>query len=434
MKHAKPSRLLSALLLSSVLLGGAAYAQPDPEDLAGQPEALQALLARTLEQDPQLLVARALKVASNERRLQARSRFAPNLNAEASFGRSKDTLYNVPVDGETDQSSVGVSWNLFNAGADTAELRGATRELAAAHEDVRRAREEIGERVAYAYAELLRQQALLPASRQRMDEASRLVALVGRATEAGKLAPSDENQARAAMLDAEVSHGQLLADLRASRDRLAILTGVTLRPPQAVQLPASYFLADAPAGDAGVEAAARLRAQAAEARVLPWVSTISPRVDLSYNRLLNNETRPVSEPQSVEGWQIVARWDLPLGGENQARRAEAIARAAAAQAEADRVERTQLSELATLPPRMAHSRTAMGQLDEQIKQYDALVRAGAMQYQAGKRSLLQLVQLLDSRYVAQQRRAEENFKLVTAQLRYLALRGDFLPALGLTPD
>ena len=150
MKHAKPSRLLRALLLSSVLLGGAAYAQPDPEDLAGQPEALQALLARTLEQDPQLLVARALKVASNERRLQARSRFAPNLNAEASFGRSKDTLYNVPVDGETDQSSVGVSWNLFNAGADTAELRGATRELAAAHEDVRRAREEIGERVAYA--------------------------------------------------------------------------------------------------------------------------------------------------------------------------------------------------------------------------------------------------------------------------------------------
>ena len=62
--------------------------------------------------------------------------------------------------------------------------------------------------------------------------------------------------------------------------------------------------------------------------------------------------------------------------------------------------------------------------------YDQLVRAAELQYQAGKRSLLQLVQLLDSRYLAQQRRAEERYKLLAAQLRFLALRGDFLPAMG----
>lgn len=405
-------------------------AVPYAEALAGAPETLQSLLARTMEQDPQLLVARALEAASGERRVQARSRLAPVLNAQALQGRAKETLFGAPVDGRTDESSVGLRWNLFNGGADMAELRGTTHDMAAARADVRRAQEEIGERVANAYAELLRHEELLPASRQRVGEAQRLVELVKRSTELGKLAPSDANQAQAALLDAQVAHGQLLADLRSGRDRLAILTSVTLRPLVPVELSDAHFMPDAPAGESGLLAAARTRAQAASARVLPWASTIAPRIDLDYTRELHNSSRPITDAKQEQGWLVSARWDLPLGGENQARRAEAMARAEAAKAEADRVERSLQSELATLPPRMANSRSAVSQLDEQVAQYDQLVRAAELQYQAGKRSLLQLVQLIDSRYLAQQRRAEERYKLLAAQLRFLALRGDFLPAMG----
>lgn len=409
-------------------------AMPYAEALAGTPETLQSLLARTMEQDPQLLVARALEAASSERRVQARSRLAPVLNAQALQGRAKETLFGQPVDGRTDESSVGVRWNLFNGGADVAELRGSTHDMAAARADVRRAQEEIGERVANAYAELLRHEELLPASRQRVNEAQRLVELVKRSTELGKLAPSDANQAQAALLDAQVAHGQLLADLRSGRDRLAILTGVTLRPLVPVELSDALLAPDASGGESGLLAAARMRAQAANARVLPWASTIAPRIDLDYTRELRNKSQPITDAKQEQGWLVSARWDLPLGGENQARRAEAVARAEAAKAEANRVERTLQSELATLPPRMANSRSAVNQLDEQIEQYNQLVRAGDLQYQAGKRSLLQLVQLLDSRYVAQQRRADERYKLLAAQLRLLALRGDFLPAFGLASN
>ncbi|MBS0343028.1 MAG: TolC family protein, partial [Proteobacteria bacterium] len=340
-------------------------AASDPLRLAGAPESLQSLLARTMEQDPQLLVARALEAASGERRAQARSRLAPVLNAQALQGHARETLFGEPVDGRTDEASMGVRWNLFNGGADVAELRGSTHDVAAAREDVRRAREEIGERVADAYAQLLRYEELLPASRRRIDEAQRLVAMVGRATELGKLAPSDANQARAALLDAQVAHGQLLADLRSGRDRLAILTGVALRPPVPVELPRALLAPDAPSGESGLLAAARIRAQAASARVLPWTSTIAPRIDLDYSQQLHNNSRPVTDAKQEHGWLISARWDLPLGGENQARRAENIARAEAAKAEADRVERTLQSELATLPPRMESSRSAIEQLDEQ---------------------------------------------------------------------
>src|SRR5690349_23513206 len=87
-------------------------AMPSAERLAGAPETLQSLLARTMEQDPQLLVARALEAASGERRAQARSRLAPVLNAQALQGRAKETLFGAPVDGRTDESSVGLRWNL----------------------------------------------------------------------------------------------------------------------------------------------------------------------------------------------------------------------------------------------------------------------------------------------------------------------------------
>ncbi|WP_213956074.1 MULTISPECIES: TolC family protein [unclassified Variovorax] len=448
----RPSRLSAAVLLAccmlaasstviaqqrtvaagDVLPGGVRASQGLPAP-SGPAESLQELLARALEQDPQLQVSSALLGVTEERRAQARSRLGPVLSVQGSRGRSDDRNFGRVVQGTTDQSNVALRWNVFNSGNDLVEFKGSTQDVAAAQQDVRRAREEIGERIADAYAEILRHEELLPFSHERMKEARRLLAQVQRSNELGKLADVDARQAQAAYLDAEVAQGQLLADLRSARDRMIIITGSELNPTKPVKLPAQLLANDAPTGSAGVVAAAELRADAAQQRVLPWLSSFSPRVDVEYNKLLSNNTVPASDPTQLRGWQVTARWDLPLGGENQARRAEGVLRATAAKAEADRVLRTVQAELATLPPRIAHSEEAIAQLDLQIAQYDELVRAGDIQFQAGRRSLTQLVQLLDSRFVAQQRRAEERLKLLTSRFRYLALRGDFLAAMDLAP-
>jgi outer membrane protein TolC len=424
--------LLAPMLAATI---GFAQASIDPAMPTGPAQSLQELLARTLEQDPQLLVSKALAGVGEQRRAQALSRLAPVLGAQATYGKSQDTVFGVPVDGSTERSAASLRWNLFNAGIDLAEIKGSTQDLAAARQDVRRAREEISERIAQAYAELRRHEELLPFSQARMREAKRLVDQVARANELGKLADADARQATAVYLDAQVAHGQLLADLRSAQERMSILTDAPLRPTQPVHLPASYLAGDPQAtGAAGIVAAAQLRADAAQQRVLPWLSTVAPRVDLEYNHQFNNHTIPTTDPQQLRGWQVTARWDLPLGGENQARRAEGVLRAEAAKAEAERVARTVQAELATLPPRMIQGEEAIHQLNDQIAQYDELVRTGELQFQAGRKSLVQLVQLLDSRFVAQQRRAEERYKLLTACMRYLALRGDFLPAMGLATE
>ncbi|MDM0111539.1 TolC family protein [Variovorax sp. J22R133] len=450
-QHFPPGRLSGSLFLACLLGASlpafaeraappvvslpAAVSSTHPSEVLvprGAPESLQDLLTRTLEQDPQLQVSNALLGVSEERRVQARSRLAPVLNVQGSYGKSRESVLGRTVDGKTDQSSASLRWNLFNAGNDVAEFNGSTQDVAAAQQDVRRAREEIGERIASAYAELLRHEELIPHSLERMREAKRLVDQVKRANELGKLADVDASQAQAALLDAQVAHGQLMADMRAAQSRMVILTGDDLRPTKPVKLPVSYLISPA-SGASGLVAAAQLRADAADERVLPWLSSIAPRIDFQYDKQLSNRTSPGSDPTQLSGWQVVARWDLPLGGENQARRAEGVKRAEAAQAEADRVLRTVQAELATLPPRMAQSERAIEQLDSQVIQYNDLVRAGDLQFQAGRRSLTQLVQVLESRYVAQQRRADEGQRLLMSRLRYLILRGDFLAAMGLTP-
>ena len=122
-----------------------------------------------------------------------------------------------------------------------------------------------------------------------------------------------------------------------------------------------------------------------------------------------------------------------MGGELQARQAEGLRRAEAAEAEAERVLQQVQAELATLGPRMAQSQRAMALLERQVAQYDALVRAGELQFEAGRRSIAQLMQLHDSRFNAEQRRNEQTHRLLTARLRQLTLLGELLPALGLNP-
>lgn len=396
-------------------------------------ETLSAMVARVLAQDPAVRVQGHLLQATDERRRQAGSRMWPTVGVSSTRGSAnvtEESLFGsaLPFDRRTDRTEATIRWNLYNYGNDAAEMRGAARDLAAATEEVRRAREETAERIAEAYAELLRVQQVVPRSAQRLAAVRRLVQQVGRQNEAGKVSDADLQQAQASMLDAEVAHEQLLADLASARERLAAVTGSELREAVPVTLPAPA--AGVEPGN-GLVAAARERAQAARERVRPLASLVAPKVDLEYRQRLSDHTTPASTTTERFGWTLSARWDIPVGGESVARRAEGERRAEAAAAEAERVLRAAQAELVTLPPRIAQAQQAIAQTERQIEQYSALVRAGELQFEAGRRTLPQLVQLHDSRFAAEQRRIEQSHRLLQARLRQLALTGALLPALNL---
>lgn len=403
----------------------AAATAPDPAT------SLPALLERVLARDPQVQVAQALLLATEQRQIQARSRLGPTIGVSSTQGRGDELEFSRSFTRSTNRAQANLNWNLYNRGDDTAELAGVTRDLAAAQHDLRRAREEVAEKVANAYAELLRVEQLLPHSKSRLTSVTALSAQVLRQNELGKLSDADAQLAQAVLLDAEIAHEQLQVDHEAARRRLAVLTREPIRSVLPVVLPQGPSPDDLAAPRPGMVAAANERAAAARERARPLSSLLGPRVDFEYIHQLWDHTNPASTSQRKSGWQVVARWDFPVGGELQARLAEQEQRARAAQAESERVLLGIHTDLDEIAPRIDNLRRAVGQLDGQIVRYDQLVRAGELQFEAGRRSLSQLAQLHESRFNAQQRRAELANRLTLAQLRQLTLTGGLLAAFDL---
>ena len=406
---------------------------PLPPAPPGPAESLPALLARVLASDPQVRVAQSLLLATDQRRLQARSRLGPTLALSASQGAGQETEFGRPVDRTTSRAEATLRWNLYNGGNDLAELRGATREVTAAGHDVRRAREDTSERLTEVYVDLLRLQTLLPHAAQRLAAVQRLVDQVRQQNQAGKASDADSAQAAASLLDAEIVHEQLLADHDSARQKLVGLVGGEVRAVLPVDLPplAAPAATGPLPGANGLVAAAQWRAEAARDRVRPVGSLLAPRIDLELRRQLSDNTLPALSTQQQQVWLLSARWEFALLGETAARRSEVQRRAEAAEAEADRVARGAHAEMQSLGPRIANAERAVAQLDQQIVQFNTLVRAGEVQFEAGRRTLAQLITLRESRFNAEQRRVEQAHRLLGARLRLLALTGQLLPAMGL---
>lgn len=444
-----PLRLVVAAVLAAAFLPYAsqAIAQAAPATLAAastpatapQAESLQALLARNLSLEPQVRVARWLQEVAAQRRVQARSRMWPSIGVSINRGQASETEFNRSLSRRTERAEAQLRWNLYNLGNDAAELRAALIDERAASYEVRRAQEEAVERIGNAYLELLRLESVLPYAAERLLAVQRLVQLVRQQQESGKLSDADQQQAEASLIDAEIVFQELVADQSGARRRLAVLVGAPAgeetRPLIPLSLPSAVNTESTPEqlliSGPGLLLAAQERARAARERVRPLASLFAPRVELEVRKQLSNRTQPQLTTEQQHGWLLTARWELPLGGELQARLAEAERRAEATEAEAFRLASGVGSELTALGPRIAELENTVDRLDRQIEQYNRLVRAGEVQFEAGRRSLSQLIQLRDSRFATQQRRAEQASRLQNTRLRQLALTGNLLPAFGL---
>jgi outer membrane protein TolC len=414
-----------------------------PLPLQGRAEGLPGLLQRVLPYDPQVRLAKLQLEVATERRTQARSRLGPNLGVGVTYGRAAEQEFGTPVDRRTDRSEATLRWNLYNYGNDAAEWRAAATDESAAAQDLRRAQEEVAQRIAEVYLDVLRLQELLVVSGQRIAEVQRLLQQTRRQNELGKLSDADILQAESSALDAQISHQSVAADLDAARLKLSSFAGAQspaeLGPvePFAIRKVAPANGAIESGNTTGALQAAQQRALAARERVRPSESLLAPRIDLELRKQLSNRTAPRNSTEQQQLWQLTARWDFPLGGELQSRRTETERRAEIAETEALRIARNVSAERSVVTVQLLNAEQAIEQLDKQITQYNGLIRAGDLQYDAGRRSLTQLIQLRESRFNVEQRKSEQLGRLRRAQLSELALSGDLLSTLGvidLTPS
>ncbi|MBI3229611.1 MAG: TolC family protein, partial [Burkholderiales bacterium] len=301
----------------------------------------------------------------------------------------------------------------------------------AAESELRRAKEEVTERLAEAYSDLLRIARTRASAAARLAQVVQLVTQVARQTEAGKLSELDLQQAQNAELDAELTSNTLESEYQSTLVRLRLLAGGELSE-DLVEFSLDHTSPRDTTRNAALQVA-QARATAAQLRVRTLAATLAPKIDLNVRQLLNNHTTPPQTTVQQRGWSIGVSWDMPLGGENFARRDESISRSAQAQSDVERAELAARAEFESLTPRIANLRHAVSNLTTQESKMAQLVRASNIQFEAGRRNLQQIIQSWDSYFNLQQRLHEQRHKLFLAQMRQLSLAGQLLESVGLAP-
>lgn len=427
-----------ALAIALLLPAGLAMSQ-DPPPAAGPVTAplrvidsLPAAIARAIEVDPQVRSAKALAAASQARVSQARSRWYPTATVQANTGRSQDLEGNNKVGRRTSQIDTGMRWNVYNGGNDSREVEAAEKELAATQEDLRRTRQEVAERVVESYMELSRQDRLHRLAVDSRDQVVRLTERVEEQLRQGKASEADRLQAMTSLLNAEAAINDARNSRAAEQNKLEVLLGqpVSRITPYAPP-PLVSDVADSEAVFANPTVrAAQARAAAARARVGTVAEAVMPKVDLTTRKTLSNNTSPAYSSTPQNSWSLGVAWEMPLGGEPLHRQEDASQRAIAAEEDANRIAQLIRAELMSLPSRAGGSQEQIRMLNEQIGHSQRLIRAAMAQYEAGRRSVQQLIQTREVQHDLDQRLLNERHRLAMIQLRRLSLRGELISTMA----
>lgn len=442
------STLCAAMFAAFAVASAPAFAA-DPGASAGGPGATSAaqltspfphVLSLVLSQDPQVRSAReALNVSAAELR-QARSRLFPSAGVTTNVGRSDQTSLGQGYQQRNNRTEAFLRWNLFSGFNDANQISASDHERLAAVADLQRALDDACQRTLEAYFDWLRLQQQLDRAEQRVLEVTTLADRMQRQFAGGKVSEGDAQLAASALIDAQFARDTLLAERAIARAKVETLAGAPLGLPEPWGLPAvsSLDARDLALDEAVAQArlgngqwrAAQERAEAARIRIGRVAPDYLPKLDLDLRRSLNDRSNPPISPTTNHAWAVQLSYQIPLGGEIGARRDELSARSRIALAEIDRAEQAVRTELATARHRSAQAQASLESVALQVRYLQDVVRTSEMQFEAGRRSLLQLIQLRDQRFNAEQRSADNAYRMLTAQSQWLATSGALAIALG----
>ncbi len=426
------------LVLGLMVSGTTVFAANAEATTSPFPEVLALVMAR----DPQVRSAREALNVLIAQAGQAQSRLFPRIGLSTNYGRSQEVSQGALFNRATNRSEAYLRWNLFNGLSDRTQIDAADHERLGAIADLQRALDDACQRSIEAYFDWLRLARQSERSALRVEQVSMLAARVQQQWAGGKVTEGDAQLAASSLIDAQFAHETIVADREAARAKIETLAGARLGQPTPWALPADAAVAagfELPLDDALAQArqgngqwrAAEERAEAARLRVGAVPADYLPKLDLDLRRRLADHTAPALDPSQRGSWTLQLTYEIPLGGEIGYKRDELRARAQATLADADRVGQSVRSDLAATRFRAQQARAALEPLKRQTGYLQDVVRTSELQYDAGRRSLLQLIQLRDQRFTAEQRSADNDYRLLSAQSQWLALSGTLAQALGI---
>ena len=370
-------------------------------------ESLSAAVQQVIDSHPNVRSSAALLEATAERVQQAKSNFYPSVGLQAASNEAQDRQLGARLNRSTRNADAFLRWNLFRGLADYHSVRMAKRDNEAASEDLADAHERVALQVAASYLDVLRLRRRLMVAEAYVEQTERLVADVRKLVAAGKTPPSDIDQVDVGLIEGQWEVAQLRGELAGAEQGFRLLTGSL---PGELSEPGLGATMDAVSQDDMLTQvlvtnprirASQARAAARTEEVGVAGGALFPRLDIELRKRLLSDIKPDPVIESRESGQVSLNYEMPLGGGSFSAKREAQARMSAAFADMDQAILETQTSSTQLWNVWSEARQISTTLARRAESSNKVVTAYDQQFNAGRRSLQDLIAIRD-----EQRRAQ----------------------------
>lgn len=397
--------------------------------------------------NPEMVQAMNNKAAVAQQLEQARAGRRPTIDlfAGAGYEKTEDrfTRTGPGSDSETlfrRRVSLTVNQMLFDGFETQSEIDRQKAGSLVAHYQAMDTAEQIGLNIVQAYYNVVTQRKILEIARQNVSVHLDIFNQVRQSARAGRLSQTDIEQIKARLAAAKTSETSVREQLERSESDFKRLTGIfpqKLSPP--VQPVAIKDLDVATNVEIALEDNPALKAvnkavDARQARLKSAQAPFYPQIDLRLNARRADDVSGLDAREDSLSALIVMTWDLYSGGADTARSEEFLYRFEAAKDRfADRVREIEDLTRQSIS-RMISARAREDQFTAQARANERLVDAYMDQFQLGRRSLLDVLDVQSEYFVSSRNAVLAKSRQELAAFQILALQGRLLKTLGVAYD
>ncbi len=401
-------------------------------------ETLDTVVQQVIDSHPSVRSSAALLDAAAERVRQAKSNYYPSIGMQAAANEAHDSQLGTRLDRSSRNADAFLRWNLFRGLSDYHGVRMAKRDRDAADEDLADAHEHIALQVAASYLDVLRLRRRLAVADAYVSRTESLVEDVSKMVAAGKAAPSDVDQVNVGHIEAQWEVAQLRGELGGAEQGYLLLIGA---PPGELSDPGNETAMASISQDDMLEQvlatnpkvlAAQARAAARSEEVGVAGGALMPRVDLEFRKRLLSDIKPDPVVESRDSAQVSLNYEMPLGGGTFSQKREAAAHMAAALADLDQARLDAQTSSTQLWNVWSEARHIASSLERRAQASDKVVAAYDQQFNAGRRSLQDLIAIRDQHRRAQADVIDNNHAEQLSAMQILALLGRLRDSLSVS--
>ena len=373
---------------------------------------LRDAVAIAVRTNPSIDAAQASRYATDRVLDQAYGRYLPEVNLEADVGKQRIDRPNGFGPNDNDQwrtrrrAVLSFSQILFDGFERANSVYQAEARISAAAYTVLARSEIVALNVAEAYIDVVRHQRLLGDARRNVSRHQQLLNLVQARVSGGESATGDLEQTRERLQAARALVSQVQISLDTARARFKAVVGQPARKLQSVKPLKLGFRSVAAARRSAIDANPRLQALRSNIDVAgfereKFSASLYPQINLQGSAQAGQDLEGTPGKSNELRGVVVLRWKLFDGGVRQSRIAELTERQYAEIAQRDAFVRELSAEVETAWSRATVGRRQVNAISRQLSQNRSVVSSYRNEYEANRRSLLDVLDAENSRFATE---------------------------------